>query len=994
MKKHFDLTLTRIKKLHERLKSSYYYQAVPLTASYHKSKEPIPWKDAHNLEYSPITTGTKWGFAYDCAWFKLEGTVPDSFKGQYVVALVDVGGEACLYDDEGNPIQGLTNKRIEWTMTETIIKKRIHLFPEAQGGEKVKLMVDAGANNILGVKNVLTYESMVDGIFNEAQLAIFDREKWNLRLDIELLYQMVVELPKTSRHRKLILYTLNKVCNEYGDGTPDEVAKCRAILKVELDKPANASALKVSAIGHAHIDVAWLWPLRETVRKTARTFSTALRLMDFYPEYKFGASQPVLYEMMKETFPGLYARVKEAINRKQWECQGGMWVEADCNLTSGESLIRQFIYGKKFYQEEFGIDVKNLWLPDVFGYSAALPQIMKKCGVDYFMSQKMSWNQFNKFPHNTFIWIGLDGTEVFTHFIAPNNYRSDCSALDLMNLERTNDDIDRTEYALFLYGAGDGGGGPSRIYVEKLKRVANLEDMPMVTMEFAEDFFQKAEASAFDLPKWNGELYLELHRGTLTTQALTKKLNRKLEFLFRTTEMVYALYSPEHYPIEMLDKHWKTLLMNQFHDIIPGTSINRVHKESVEQYLEIERDLNNEFKKLMDPQSPNMVLNELSFGFEEVIDISGELKKVQVPAYGLFKIDEVVTPEMGDVTVSSDTLENSKIKVEFNENGLIERIFDKEVKRNVLLENEFGNQLNLYEDRPNLWDAWDVDVFYEERKPETLTASTIEIIENGGLRGCLKLTYHGEKCDIEQRVYLSAGSKRIDFRTKVDWREDYTMLRAEFPVNVKSDRASFEIQYGHVFRNTHDNNSWDMAQFEVVGHKWADISQPNYGVAILNDCKYGHKIKDQKISLNLLRSAKEPDPEADMHEHEFTYSILPHIGNHLDGDVIQESYKLNIPLRMVSPKVPNTKTGSQLTLSSRNVILEACKKAEIGDSRIFRFYETNGIDSGTCQIQFGFDVQKASLVNMLEEEITELEVENNSISLSFNPFEIHTIRVE
>ncbi|MEM8896034.1 MAG: alpha-mannosidase 2c1, partial [Bacteroidota bacterium] len=577
MKKHQEITIQRLERFLERLKGNYYYSLQPLEATYFKSEEPISWEDAQNLQFEPIEVGTHWGSNFECAWFRFRGTIPEHYKGKQVFALIDIGGEACRFDEQGNPIQGLTNKKISWTLTETIIKKRIKLADEAEGGEPVDIWIDAGANNILGLKNVLTYESMVDGIFNQAALTIFDHEKWQLRIDFELLLQIAIELPEYSRHRRLIIFALNEVCNNYGVGGDKEVALCRKLLKPELSKPANASALKVSAIGHAHIDIAWLWPLRETVRKTSRTFSTALRMMEFYPEYKFGASQPALYQMMKDHYPGLYDRVKQAVKNGQWECQGAMYVEADCNLVSGESLVRQVLYGKQFFNDEMDVEVNNLWLPDVFGYSAALPQILKKSDVDYFMTQKISWNQFNEFPYHTFWWEGIDGTKIYSHFLAPNNYRSDCSAMDLMNLERTNNETDRTDHALFLYGAGDGGGGPARIYIEKLKRVNDLEDMPQVEFEFAEEFFKKSEASARDLQTWRGELYLELHRGTLTTQAKTKKYNRQLERLLGKTEWLFGVYHPTAYPKELLDESWKILLLNQFHDIIPGTSISRVH---------------------------------------------------------------------------------------------------------------------------------------------------------------------------------------------------------------------------------------------------------------------------------------------------------------------------------------------------------------------------------------------------------------------------------
>ena len=346
---------------------------------------------------------------------------------------------------------------------------------------------------------MLTYESLEDGIFNQADLAIFDRKGYELYIDFDILLQLLEELEPYSRHRKVLIYILNEVVNNYGSGSEKEIQKCIDLLEPEFNKPANASSLNAIAIGHAHIDIAWLWPLRETVRKAGRTFATALYFIDRYPDYKFGASQPHLYKMVKEAYPQLFDRIKKAVQDGRWECQGGMYVEADCNLPSGESLVRQFWYGKKFYREHFGVEVSNLWLPDVFGYSAALPQLMQKSDVPYFMTQKISWNQFNKFPHHTFMWEGIDGSEVFTHFLTPNNYRSDCGAKDLKNLERLNTDSDRTEYALFLYGAGDGGGGPSEELIRKIQRAKDMEDLPKVKMEFASEYFEKSAKYNRDL---------------------------------------------------------------------------------------------------------------------------------------------------------------------------------------------------------------------------------------------------------------------------------------------------------------------------------------------------------------------------------------------------------------------------------------------------------------------------------------------------------------
>ncbi|UZR94569.1 alpha-mannosidase [Chondrinema litorale] len=1034
MRKHTELTINRIAKFRKKLKESYYSGNIPMSASYFKTKEPFPFKDAKDAVFEKINPGKKWGSLYDCAWFRFKGEVPEEFAGYEVVALIDVGGEGCLFDIDGNPIQGLTNKRIEWTMKETIIKKRIYLFSEAQGGEKVELMVDAGANNILGVENVLTYESMEDGVFNQAELVIFDREKWSFYIEYDLLTNLMEDIPPASRHHKLLVFALNECINTYGSGTSEEVAACREILKKELDRKANASSIEASAIGHAHIDIAWLWPLRETVRKAARTFSTALLLMNEYPDYKFGASQPVLYQMMKDTYPGLYQRIKDAIKRGQWECQGAMWVEADCNLSSGESLVRQIIHGKKFFKEEFDIEVDNLWLPDVFGYSSALPQLLIKSDVNYFMTQKISWNQFNTFPHHTFIWKGIDGTEIFSHFLAPNNYRSDVSAQDLRNLERKNFDTERSEYALFLYGAGDGGGGPSRIYIEKLKRAESLEGLPRVKMEFASEYFKKAAEESRDLQKWDGELYLELHRGTLTTHALTKKLNRKVELLLREVEMYYGLYYNDEYPKEALDRLWKVLLLNQFHDIIPGTSVTQVHLESIEQYTQTKNELESLIAKAETHISEKvnnelfdkgyLLVNSLNWNRKSIVelpftdkyltDVEGNILPQQVvekdnkktllieshiPSCGHTIIGESSETEVSVpqnlIFVTDLSIENPLIKVVFDEeDGRILNIYDKEARRDVLANGEKGNAFKIYKDEPLLWDAWDVDIYYEEVPPERPTLSGIKILEQGPLRASIQFDYEDMFYAITQIVSIEAFSKRIDFKTKINWQETDKMLRVEFPVNILSRQATFDIQYGYVQRTTHYNTSWDMAQFEVVAHKWADISQSNYGVALLNDCKYGHKIKGNTISLNLLRSPKNPDPLADMHIHEFTYSLFPHLNDHVKGKVPQEAYELNIPTRTIPIKKQKgiiPEHVAYLETDRYNIIIESVKQAEYTDELVVRLYESSGVDC-YAYLKVSFDYREVKLVNIMERDLDELETDGNIIKLFFKPFEIHTIK--
>ena len=701
-------------------------------------------------------------------------------------------------------------------------------------------------------------------------------------------------------------------------------------------------------------------------------------------------------------------------------------MEADCNLPSGESLVRQFWYGKKFFKDHFDVEVDNLWLPDVFGYSAALPQMMQKSDIKYFMTQKISWNQFNRFPHHTFLWEGIDGSEVFTHFLTPNNYRSDCGAKDLKNLERLNTDCERTEYALFLYGAGDGGGGPSEELIRKLERARDMEDLPRVKMAFAQEYFEKSAKYNRDLQRWVGELYLELHRGTLTTQAMIKTMNRRLEFMLRKVEKLYALYGEDLYPQEVIDDCWEGLLLNQFHDIIPGTSIQRVNNECLEQYYDIESKLlllESKGRKLQ-TQNQNfpsgkgifIVENDLSWKRHDIVstekhgdfyDLEGNKLDSQVGADGLTYILINNIPSMGYKAIKciesssdeqfkashSNTLENHYYILEIDDStGAIKRLYDKEIGREVISKGHLANRFRLYEDVPNLWDAWDVDIFYEEVPPTSPVFKGISEFTHGAVYKSIKLKFEDQNYAITQTLKLYDHTRRIDFETIVEWQEKNKMLRVEFPVNVRSSRASFEIQYGHVFRNTHENTDWDLAQFEVVAHKWADISQPNYGVGIINDCKYGHKIKGNVIGLNLLRSPKTPDPDSDMHEHKFKYALYPHCGSMVQSDLIQQAYQFNIPLECFEADESGRKgevKWSFVEVNAENVIIEVIKKAEKHEGILIRAYESKGYDVN-AEFRFGRSLKNAKLVNLMERELSNIVINDNAISIEFKPFEIHT----
>ncbi|MEX0941821.1 MAG: alpha-mannosidase [Pseudomonadales bacterium] len=1023
MLKHRELTLARINQLGKRLQHLIYSNHKPLLTTYLPSPEPLPFKAVRGKTFNPIEPGTVWGDGFDCAWFRLEGKLDSTFKGKQVVALIDLGGEACVFDRYGKPVQGLTPKFDDRHGGIIGPKREVRLKSQARGNEQITLLLDAGANHLQGRQRRCR--------FGQADLCVLDPLIHALYHEFRFLELLMLELPDTSRHAQLLLRCLNDVCNILTDFTPEEVKAARARLSDELARPSKDSALSVSAIGHAHLDVAWLWPLRETVRKCARTFSTALRMMEEYPDYHFGASQPHLYQMTKDNFPALYEDIKAAVLSGRWEVQGGMWVESDCNIPSGESLVRQILYGKRFFLKEFGIDVRHLWLPDVFGYSAALPQILKKSGIDYFTTHKLNWNQFNEFPHHTMYWQGIDGSRVFAHFMAGNDYNVPATPASFMNFERKNRDGDRTEYALALFGIGDGGGGPGRTHIEWSRLAKNLEDLPRVTMEPAAEFFPKAEATATDLMTWVGELYFEYHRGTYTSQALVKKRNREIELLLRENEFLWAQLDPDLYPRQEFERIWKVLLLNQFHDIIPGSSINRVYHEAHEQYDEASHALHklrqtadqhySEAIETTGMRDPHIVMNPLSWERETVVFLRGERRILWVDAMDKAlesqRVEDGVlvklnVPSMGHNTihvgmgqpakqsrispVSDRELENDNLKVEFAKSGQIDRIYDKVMDREVVPDGQQANVFKLYEDLPLAYEAWDIDAYYLEKPPSLPRLIESNLHEEGPLIATIKQVWEDTNYRITQKISLRQGDRILEFDTHVDWRESQRMLRVDFPVNVMSTEARFEIQFGSVSRPTHNNTSWDMARFETVAHKWADLSQPNYGVALLNDCKYGHRIFGNTISLNLLRSPTRPDPEADRHEHHFRYALYPHPGDHVSAQVVNRAYEFNVLARVYKAK---RKTGSRPSFDSMvrsnrdNVIVDTIKRAEDSDDLIIRCYEAYGID---CEVALtiNLDVANASEVNLLEKEIQPVKVTHGAIVFPIGPYEIRTFRIK
>jgi len=1015
-KKETEVIIQRIEKWFERLPALFIYDKQALSAEFGWSKTPVPFSDRLTLDYKPIMEGEEWGQKWDSAWFHLQGEILKEWAGKPIAAELDFSGEGLVFDSDGKAIQSISNSSI-WDPN--FSRTRLPLNNPCAGGERIDLWVEAAANTLFGVftdpdpeQESPKRHGWFDAKVESMRFGIFDSELWHLYLDARILLGFVKRLDEKSVRRSRAILALNNSINAFADDQKNS-EKARNCLKQELGKQASASDLNVSAIGHAHIDTGWLWPVRETVRKCARTFATQLDLIDKYPDYIFGASQPQHYQFIKDHYPELYERIKKAVKSGKWEVQGGMWVEADCNLISGESMVRQILHGKNFFRDEFGVKVDNLWLPDVFGYSAALPQILKKSGINYFLTQKLSWSQFNEFPYQTFNWRGIDGTEVLTHFPPENTYNSELDTEFLIPAQESFKEKDRIDEFISLFGIGDGGGGPKPENIELGRRMANLENSPRVRFDTAKNFFHRLDKYKDDVETWVGELYLELHRGTFTTHGLVKKQNRKLEWKLRTVEMLWSCLPIKDYPAEELELLWKKLLINQFHDIIPGSSINLVYQTTHKEYEKIHNSCDklilragqSLFQEIPDAF---VLANTLSYVWKgtifipesmrgyAILDEKGQTLPLQETIEGTVAAVDLAplsfeTFKKGNPIQSSMekgdnlTLENDFILYEFDQQGQLISGYDKEAGIEVL--GGAGNILSLYEDRPNDYDAWDVEFFYRDAIIENAKISNDIHKAIGNAVKQLVFSFRIGNSTIKQLVSLHNHSKRVDFSTTVDWNEKHKMLRVHFPVNVRSDQATFDIQYGYVKRNTHRNTSWDKAKFEVVGHKYADLSDHDYGVSLLNDCKYGYMVHDNILDLNLLRSPSNPDPDADEGLHEFTYSLFPHIKDFIHSDVIAESSCLNQPPILFKDSA--TKAEMPVRLEGIGLELSVMKKAENEDELILRIIETHGRKSnGLLYIQGTL----AECDLMEWKQIGEKIKVDESIQLDLEPFEIRTFR--
>ena len=832
----------------------------------------------------------------------------------------------------------------------------------------------------------------------------------------------------------------------FGDAFYDSVPAAHETLRGGIAKAGPPLDVKTIAAGHAHIDVAWLWTLGQTRRKSGRTFHTVLRLMEQFPEYQFTQSQPQLYDYIKEDYPGLIDDIKERVDEGRWEPIGGMWVEADCNITGHESLARQFLLGRTFFREHFGPEAESpvLWLPDVFGYAWNLPQLIKQAGLEYFFTIKISWNLYNKLPYDSFWWEGLDGTKVLSHFSTtagpwqlpgsdtrPSTYNATASPYEAISTWTNFQQKELDQDLLMVYGFGDGGGGPTREMLENIREMGNFPATPQMRQGKVGDFFKDLEARVGDqLPTWNGELYLEIHRGTYTTQGRNKRGNRKSEFLLHDAEFLAALAAGlddgYEYPTAVLRKAWELVCLNQFHDIIPGSSITPVYVESLEQYEEI-KEMGTAVREaalqsiagkvngdllLVNPTSFNR--DDLAFwpghlGADEGLQLAdgtavaaqsiedGTLLAAHAIApYSVASLNktkgESTAPTTG-LTASETHLENDFIRIEFNEAGDIARVYDKKAERELLPEGGIANQFQVFEDRPINWDAWDIDIFFDDKMWLADPASSIKVVEAGPLRAKLEIKRRLLNSDTIQRISLAYNSPQVDFDTWVDWREKHILFKVAFPVDLLAPAATYEIQWGNVQRPTHSNTSWDWARFETCAQKWVDLSEGDYGVSLLNDCKYGHDIKGNVMRISLLRAPTSPDPIADQGEHRFTYSLFPHAGS-WDEDTVQAAYALNDPLIVVEGQGNGDETNLQslISVNRPNIVIETVKQAEDGNGIIVRFYETQR-QRGKVTLSTSFDLGEVWRANLLEDNEEQLAANGRHVELYVTPYQIVTLRL-
>ncbi len=1032
---HDDSALVQLRLdrfVRERLVPAIHRMSVPLTlTAWVAPGEPVGFAEAAAQEYRPFQVGLPWGRPWGTTWFHATGTVPPDWAidpSTRLEVVVDLG-----FSGAG---PGFQAEGIAWSPAGGILKAispRNRSIPlTLPPGGSVDLYLEAAANP--DVTSGFTFVPTMEGdpatagadpiyTLRQVDLALRDETVWQLVRDVWTLDGLQRQLPRALPRRAEILHALER-CIDAID--PDDVAGTaaagRAALAPVLASPANASAHRLHAVGHAHIDSAWLWPVRETVRKVARTFSNVLALMEENPDFAFAASSAQQYAWLKEHYPELFARVKAQVAAGRFVPVGGMWVESDTNMPGGEALVRQFVAGKRFFIEEFGVEPLEVWLPDSFGYSAALPQIVAAAGSRWFLTQKTSWNETNLMPHHTFRWEGIDGTQIFTHFPPVDTYNAELSGAELARAQRNYAEKGVANTSLVPFGWGDGGGGPTEEMIAAARRTASLEGSPTVQLSTPRRFFEAAEAEYPEAPVWAGELYLEFHRGTYTSQARTKRGNRRSEHLLREAELwatTAAVRADAAYPYDALEQAWQTVLLQQFHDILPGSSIAWVHQEAERHYAEVAATLrgliSTSVTTLCGPGDREITLNAGPYPLDGIAGLAagarpgafgGPAPRAAGPSDATSRDVVAALPSPpANVTVERTpagiVLANGLVAVTIDADGLFSSLRDLGAGRELIPSGERGNLLRLHRDTPTQWDAWDIDQHYKRTATDLTHADAVELVRESAGVAEVRVSRSFGASHVVQVIRLAVGARSIDLALTIDWHERQKLLKLVFPLDLLAERAASEIQFGHVYRATHANTSWDAARFETCAHRWVHVGEPGYGVAVANDSTYGHDITratdaagrpTTTVRLSLLRAAVFPDPTADKGSHELRVSVR--LGAEI-ADAVAEGYRLNLPLRTVHG-VAADRIDPLFEVDNPAVVIEAVKLAEdrSGDV-VVRLYEAHGSRS-TAQVIRHFAATGVTETDLLERLLAEpratLAAEGDRLLLELRPFQLVTLR--
>lgn len=1003
------LAEARLKRvLEERIRPEVYPESVPLQVTiWNAPGEPVPVAVGLAAAGSPISVGDAWGAPWGTSWLTVSGTVPAGWAGRTVEALLDLGFdpnragfqcEGLVYRPDGTAVKGL-NPRNHW----------VRIGSPVAGGEQVLLHVEAASNPMilgyqpfrptaLGDRDTAGDEPLYR--LERMELAVFDDTVWQLVQDLEVLGELMAELPVEGGRRWEILRAVDRALDVLDlQDVNATAAAAREQLAGVLAAPAEPSAHRISAVGHAHIDSAWLWPLRETVRKVARTTANMTALLADEPDFVYAMSQAQQYAWLKEHRPEVYAEVKKAVAVGRFVPAGGMWVESDTNMPGSEAMARQFVHGKRFFLEEFGVDNEEAWLPDTFGFAGGLPQIIKAAGAKWLLTQKISWSQINKFPHHTFLWEGIDGTRIFTHFPPVDTYNCSMLGREIAHAARNFKDKGRARHSLAPTGWGDGGGGTTREMIAKAARMRDLEGSAVVRWERPADFFARAQAEYVDPPVWVGELYLELHRATLTSQAKTKQGNRRSEHLLYEAELwsaTAAVRTGLQYPHQELDRLWKTVLLHQFHDILPGSSIAWVHREAEATYAAVAADLT----AIIDRAQRALAGNPAAGS--EVVFNAAPHARAGVPG----RAGRLTPAGAGGCTVTAAQgggwlLDNGLVRVGVDARGLVVSVHDVDNDREAVPAGSAANLLQIHPDFPNKWDAWDVDQFYRNTVVDLTELDQMTVVADGPDAVAVRIVRSFGQSRATQTLTLAAGEKRLAVDTEVDWREREKFLKAAFPLDIHTDRYAAETQYGHIFRPTHTNTSWEAAKFEACNHRFVHLAEPGWGVAVVTGSTYGHDVTravradggtTTTVRLSLLRAPRFPDPHTDQGEHRFSYALVP--GADI-GDAVREGYRINLPER----RVPGSGDVDALVdLDDDAVVATAVKLADdMSGDVVVRVYESQG-GRARARLTPSFDTTSVTVCDLLERPIDRAGTDavlliDGAVHLRLRPFEMVTLRL-